>query len=87
MKTRVSVWAAVGFLVAACWATYLFVSPASTANPILQTAAELTQPIAFASFHFRFGISFYWAIVANAATYALVGLIVETIRQPLAHAD
>jgi hypothetical protein len=29
------------------------------------------------------GIYFYWVLIANAATYALVGLIVETLRRKL----
>jgi len=36
--------------------------------------------------YFHFGMSFYLIIRANAATYALVGLIVETLRQRLHHA-
>jgi hypothetical protein len=35
---------------------------------------------------FHFPLSVYWVIVADAATYALVGLIVETLRQKLHHA-
>jgi len=43
------------------------------------TLARLTQPVLFASFYFHFGLYFYWVLLANAATYALVGLmIVET---------
>jgi hypothetical protein len=33
--------------------------------------------------HFNFGISLGWSLVANAATYALLGLIVETVRHQL----
>jgi hypothetical protein len=46
----------------------------------------LTQPFVLVSFYFHFPLSVYWVIVANAATYALVGLIVETLRQKLHHA-
>jgi len=29
----------------------------------------------------HFGLHFYWVLAANAATYALLGLIMETLRQ------
>jgi hypothetical protein len=45
--------------------------------------ARLTQPIVFVGFYFHFGLYFYWVLLANAATYALIGLIVEALRQQL----
>jgi hypothetical protein len=41
----------------------------------------------FASFYFHFPLALYWAMLANAATYALVGLITETLRRQLHHAS
>jgi hypothetical protein len=41
----------------------------------------------FASFYFHFPIGVYWAILANAATYALIGLTVEALRRQLKHAN
>ena len=32
---------------------------------------------AWRAVHFNFGVSLYWSLVANAATYAFLGLIVE----------
>ena len=85
MKFRVAIWAGTGFLVAACWAVYAAAIPGSVtpAEPIVWTLVRLTCPIAFASFYFHFGVSLYWVLVANAATYALAGLILETLRQHL----
>lgn len=86
MKFRIAMWAVAGFLVAGCWALYsfsTFPNPITRAEPVVWNLALLTQPIAFASFHFHFGISFYWVLLANAATYGLVGLIAETVRQKL----
>jgi hypothetical protein len=40
-----------------------------------------------ASFHFHFGIGVYRVLLANTATYGLVGLIAETARQKLRHAQ
>jgi hypothetical protein len=87
MKYRIAVWAGAGFLVAAGWAIYAAARafPVTSFDPIV-TLISLTCPVAFASLHFHFGVSLYWVLVANAATYALLGLIVETLRQQLHHA-
>jgi len=85
MKYRIAMWASLGFLVAGCWALYLFTRaiPLSAAEPLVYTLARFTQPVALVSLYFHFGIRFYWVLLANAATYALAGLIVETLRQKL----
>jgi hypothetical protein len=44
---------------------------------------SLSCPVAIAGRHYP--ISLYEAIAANAVTYALVGLIVETLRHQLHH--
>ncbi len=83
MKHRIAMWAIAGFLVAGCWALYAFATtpPAMTSADPIMTLVEITCPIAFASLHFHFGVSLYWSLVANAATYALVGLVVEMLRR------
>ncbi|MGA9391711.1 MAG: hypothetical protein WBV69_14840 [Candidatus Sulfotelmatobacter sp.] len=76
MKYRLGVWASAGFLVAMFWALYALVTqpPGMTlADPILPLV-RLTCPIALLSFY---PIRLYWVLLANSATYALVGLIVE----------
>jgi cation transporter-like permease len=45
---------------------------------------SLTCPVAIAGRHYP--ISLYETLAANAVTYALVGLIVETLRHQLHHA-
>ncbi len=85
MKFRIGMWAGAGFLVAGGWALYALAStpPALTsADPILPLV-KLTCPIALLSFY---PLRLYWVLLANAATYALAGLIVETLRQRLNHA-
>lgn len=85
MKYRIGMWAIGGFLVASCWALYAFQAkpPAMTsADPIL-TLVRLTCPIALLS---SYPLHLYWVLLANAATYALVGLIVEAIRRRLNYA-
>lgn len=88
MKFRIAVWAMVGFLIAAGWAVYAlatFPSPITPAQPLVWNLALLTQPIAYASFHFHFPASMYLVFVSNAVTYALFGLIFESLRRQLGH--
>ena len=85
MKHRIAAWAILGLFVVGCWQLYILATapiPISV-EPIVWTLARLTCPVVFASFYFHFGVGFYWVLLANAATYALVGLIVETLRQQL----
>ncbi len=79
MKYRIGMWASAGFLVAGCWALYAFATTMTSADPIM-TLVRLTCPITLLSFY---PLRLYWVLLANAATYALVGLIVETMRQRL----
>ena len=87
MKCRIAIWASAGFLVAVCWALYFAMrSKDNPIEPIVYALGSLSQPVVLIGSHFHFGMSFYVVILANAATYALVGLIVETLRQRLHHA-
>ncbi len=86
MKYRIAAWSGAGLLVAGGWAIYGIVSrpPALTpADPILPLV-HLTCPISLVGFY---PLSLYWVLVANAATYALLGLIVETLRRRLPSAQ
>jgi hypothetical protein len=85
MKYRIAMWASAGFLVAGCWALYALASapPVFTSADPLLALVRLTCPIALLSFY---PIRLYWVLLANAAAYALVGLIIETLRQRLNHA-
>ena len=49
-----------------------------TAKAAIWTLACLTYPIALAH---RYPLSLYVVLLANAATYALVGVLLETIRR------
>jgi len=85
MKYRIAMWASAGFLVAGCWGLYFAVrSKDIPIEPLVYTLARFTQPIAVLS---SYPLSLYLVLFANAATYALVGLIVETLRQHLHHAE
>jgi hypothetical protein len=84
MKYRIAMWASVGFLVAGGWALYFaWSNKDNPIPPIVSTLSRLTCPVAIAGSHFP--LSLYWVLVANVATYAVVGLIVEILRRQLNH--
>jgi len=81
MKYRISMWAGVGVFVAGFWALYALATkpPALTfADPIM-TLVRITCPVALLGAHYPIRLS--WVLLANAATYALAGLVVETLRR------
>ena len=86
MKFRIAMWAIAGFLVAGFWALFAFATFPSTNERMRDVWAlvSLTCPVAIAGRHYP--ISLYEVLAANAVTYALVGLIVETLRHQLHHA-
>ncbi len=76
MKYRIAMWAVVGLLISAAWAVLLLL-PITSPEPILWTLARWTQPVV----NIPVGLRFYWVILANVATYAFLGLIVESVRR------
>jgi hypothetical protein len=83
MKYRIAIWAGVGLLVAGGWALYALAGapPALSIGDPLLPLVRLTCPIAIlGSSH---PISLYSVLLANTATYALAGLIIETLRHRL----
>ncbi|HZR56825.1 MAG TPA: hypothetical protein VFA74_08120 [Terriglobales bacterium] len=83
MKYRIAEWAFAGFLVAGLWALYAIATFPSNLRDVW-TLVCLTCPISIAGMHYP--ISLYTVLAANALTYAVVGLIVETVRQQMHHA-
>jgi hypothetical protein len=80
MKYRIAIWAAAGFLVASGWAVYFVARNKDLpTEPIVSTLIRLSCPIAIVGAHYP--VSLYSALAANVATYALVGLVVETLRR------
>jgi hypothetical protein len=77
MKFRIAIWTSAGALVVVFWTLYISATlPASLGA--LWTLAYLTCPIALAR---HYPLSFDLVLLANAATYALVGTGLETIRR------
>jgi len=80
LKYKIAVWGSAGFLVAGFWAVYAFLTAPGMlfAKPEIMVLVRLTCPIALLS---QYPISLAWVLLANAATYAMLGLIVENLRQ------
>lgn len=80
MKCLIATWATLGALVVVAWSLYIYaISPIQlTAKAVARTLACLTCPIALTH---RYPLSFYFVLLANAATCALVGVLVETVRR------
>jgi hypothetical protein len=84
MKYRIAIWAAAGFLVAGGWAVYFVARNKDLPiEPTVSALIRLSCPIAIVGAHYP--VSLYLAIAANVATYALVGLVVETLRRQFNH--
>ncbi len=79
MQHRIGVWALVGFIVASVWVILSFALPISP-RPVLWGLAQMTCPIVPISLTFHFGVKWYWFLASNVAAYALIGLIVESLR-------
>jgi len=84
MKRRIATWVCVGFLIACCWIVYTFVTSPETLGvtlrePLVEALLYTSCPIGYAGRYFP--LHFWWIPPANAATYALIGLIVEALRR------
>jgi len=84
MKYRVAAWASAGLIIAACWGIYFAIaSKEIPIDPVVSFLARLTCPIGILGSYFA--IRLQWVLVANLATYALVGVAVEILRRKLSH--
>jgi hypothetical protein len=78
MKSRIAIWAATGAFVVVLWSIYLSNMPGSPRG-IVAILLDATCPIALArQHHMTIGL----VTLANALTYAVAGLVVETMRWP-----
>jgi hypothetical protein len=80
---RIAMWESAGVLVAVGWGLYFASSnKANPIEPIVYLLVRLTQPlVALTIAYFNFPLGLTWIVIENAATYALIGLILETIRR------
>jgi hypothetical protein len=78
MKSRIAIWACGGALVVGLWSIYLSSMP-GTPRGIVAILLDATCPIALARQHH---MTIYFVLLGNALTYALAGLVMETILRP-----
>ncbi|HKD90568.1 MAG TPA: hypothetical protein VKB56_01660 [Terriglobales bacterium] len=81
MKRRIVLWGLVGFFVASIWVIASLTIHVYPLHPVLWALARITCPILPVSLALHFGVKWYWLIASNFAAYALLGLIVESLRQ------
>jgi len=81
MKLRIAIWAAVGALVVVFWTLWMSVT-SSTLHGISRVLACVTCPVSLGG---HYPLSFYFALLVNAFTYALVGTVAEAIRRHYRH--
>ena len=77
MKHRIAMWTGAGALIAVLWTIYISTT-STTPLGIVRTLAYLSCPISLAHQH---ALNFYFVLLFNAATYAMVGTVVETVRR------
>jgi hypothetical protein len=86
MKLRIALWAAAGLAVASAWAVYFYsVSRVHPIGPSLPILARLTWPVVNIGLHYP--VSINAALAANVVTYALLGLLVESLRRQSKHSN
>jgi hypothetical protein len=80
---QIAMWASVGFLISSGWGLYFArANKADPIDPIVYALANVTEPVAgITHSFFDFPRGLRAVEVENAATYALIGLILATIRR------
>lgn len=81
MRLRIAIWAGLGALLVVFWRFYIQMTFA-TPHGIAWALIYLTCPITLLR---QYPMSFYVVLLTNAATYALVGIVVESIRRRYRH--
>jgi hypothetical protein len=78
---RIALWASVGFLISAGWGFYFAnANKANPVDPIVYALAYVTEPVAaITHLYFDFPRGLNAVVVENTATFALIGLALETI--------
>jgi hypothetical protein len=85
MKRRIAIWAGVGFLVASCWVLYTFAASPDhlgivMREPAVETLLFVTCPVV-SQIRDHLPLPFWSVPLINAATFAVIGLIFETLRR------
>jgi hypothetical protein len=83
LNLHIAAWAGVGLLVAVAWWIYALAwapTPITMTAPIVWTLVRFSCPVVMVGTYLHVGVSLFWVLVTNTATYALIGLIVESLR-------
>lgn len=83
---RIAAWTSAGFFVSIGWGLYFATAnKAIPIGPIVYFLARLSEPSAAVALylHPASPLGLTWVAVTNAATYALIGLMVEAVRRRL----
>ena len=86
-KRRVAAWAGTGLLIAVAWWIYVLAwapTPITMTAPVVWTLVRFTCPIVMVGTYLHFGVSLFWVLVANTATYAAMGLLIESLHSGIA---
>jgi hypothetical protein len=81
MTRRLIFWATAGLFVGVAWVAYAFATmpdievQLSAVERSIRAVAYVTCPV------IAFGFRFYWVPPINAASYALLGFVFESIRK------
>jgi len=78
MRRRIALWAVCGLAVACFWFVY-GMAAGPTHNLGRSPIVAITAPVALLGR--QAPLAYYWAILLNAAAYALLGLAFELIRR------
>jgi hypothetical protein len=81
---RIATWMSTGFLISLGWGFYFAtIDKDIPIGPIVYTLSRLTQPTAALILYLNpaSSLGLTWIAVTNAATYALLGLMLETVRR------
>jgi len=80
MRTRIVYWALAGFLIAACWAVFLWATFPTFHSRELMNLARLTCPFSVVGEHYHFPVSITQTLISNVVIYGLLGLVLEPFR-------
>jgi hypothetical protein len=61
-------------------------TPITMTAPFVWTLVRFSCPVVMVGIYLHLGVSLFWVLVANAATYALIGLLIERLHRPTASA-
>jgi hypothetical protein len=80
MKSRIAIWAATGFLIAGCWELFSLLNATFATQRIadMWPLAAITCPVTLVRY---LPITWYAVLIANTATYMLLGLTLEALRK------